>query len=207
MGRVARVGGGASLLCIACGVGADGGPRHTGTGIAGQVPVPHRSQSRPGTRRNCPIQDKSGLEWATRPYAGLRCQEKKRPSNGFEELSLDFRRLCFHCPGPQESSETGAIAQQQDDPKDGCERARANAAWIHRDVVVQDVHAPAPGLRLPAGHRTGEEQHAPNKLDKEHHTHVVRGRHRGQELDGDRVCWRWLRNEMQKAVESEDSEE
>ena len=100
------------------------------------------------------------------------------------------------------------MAQKENCPEDRCNQSCANAARIHREVIVQDVQKNRRQNRDRERDKTpGEKQYASDELDKEHHAHEARDRSRGQELQCDRVWRRWLRDEVQKAVESDDREQ
>jgi hypothetical protein len=111
--------------------------------------------------------------------------------------------LVFFRVGLEDSFKAGPVTPEENHPEDRCNQTWANAARVHAEVIVQNVHKNRRQNRDRERHITPcEKQYASDQLDKEYHAHEVRGRNRCHELQRNRVRRRWLGDEVKKAVES-----
>jgi hypothetical protein len=104
----------------------------------------------------------------------------------------------------ENAGEGGAEAVENDQPANGCDGARQNAAWIHRYVEEQDVKQD--GTRQRKGQRhilVAEKKESARELEQENGRHKVRRDQHGEELRGQRRD-RGRRDEVQESVQPED---
>src|SRR5580700_3558610 len=103
-------------------------------------------------------------------------------------------------------SEGGTDACEDDQPANGCNRARHDAAGVHRYVEEQDVKDDGTDQReCQRNVAVTEKKESANKLEEENGHHKVRGDQYGEELRGQRGQG-GRRDEVEEAVQAEDGE-
>jgi hypothetical protein len=100
---------------------------------------------------------------------------------------------------PENPSEGGADAGEDDQPANGCDRTRHNPAGIHRYVEEQDVDDDGTDQRERQRHvAVAEKKESASELEQENGHHKVRGNQHGEELCGQR----WHRGRWDEVEET-----
>ena len=105
----------------------------------------------------------------------------------------------------EDTLETFAVLEENQNPQHACDQCRNDGARRHRQVKRKDVVELRSKQRQRKWHEKAEEQQQPAKdLHREEERGKMRRADGGKELYRKRICRWWLADEIEKSVQPKD---